>query len=301
MSKFGFKKFFTPFVPPFMEQGDGITPALGDDVRVFPGLPIVRYNQDWRGQWSKGDSGIVIEAGEPLGVVKIGAKKYLVPASPVPYKLVYSQLDVGVVEDIDHPLASVGAAGKSVALIPASAPIGLAHQAVRQSPLLTDSSELYSNWDPTFKEVAVRRRHFTVAYFRKGPKAMGAIKEGELIVVAAPAAVGGGDNDIILSADHRPVLKAAALQATMTLATDLVAPLDLSMVIGRALRVWDAGLPGNFDLTFCVTPRGSGLAGSDTGGVPQEYYQPGNVPSNDPGMLPSDITKAGAVMIAYEL
>lgn len=40
MSKFGFKKFFTPFGPPFIDQGDGITPALGDDVRVCPFLPI---------------------------------------------------------------------------------------------------------------------------------------------------------------------------------------------------------------------------------------------------------------------
>ena len=296
MSKFGFKKFFQPFVPPFMEQGDGITPALGDDVRVCPFLPIIRYNQDHRGQWSKGDSGIVIEAGEPLGIATIGGKKYLVPASPVPYKLQYSQLDVGVVEDIDNKLSAVGAAGKSTATIPATEPIGLAHQAVRQSPLLSDSTELYCNWDPTFKEVAVRRRHFTVAYFRKGPKAMGAITEGNLIVVAAPASDGA---DVILSADHRPVLKAAGIAQANIHAGGAVDANNVSMVIGRAIRVWE-GLPANFDLTFVVTPRGSGLAGSDTGGVPQEYYQPGNVPAADAGMLPSDITKAGAVMIAYE-
>jgi hypothetical protein len=132
-----------------------------------------------------------------------------------------------------------------------------------------------------------------VPYFRKGARAMGTIKEGDLIAVAAPS---GGK----LSALARPVLKASTIAQASIHASATVDADNIGMIIGRAIRVWGAGLPGNFNLSFAVTPRGSGLAGSDTGGVPQELYHPGNVPSGDAADLPADITKAGAVMIAFE-
>lgn len=294
MSLNGFRKAMRPYTPPFVEQGDGITPALGDDVRVCPFLPVKRMANDHQSAYGQMDWPIVIEAGEPIAIVEIAgvAGKWIVPASPVAYSLTYSAMDIGVTEDIDNEGSAVAAAGVSTAKIPAALPIGLAHQPIRANPSLVDGTEKYDNFNPTLKEVVVRRRHFMVPYIRKGSTAMGTLKEGDLVAVTAPA----GNT---LSSTARPVLKAANIAQANIHATPTVDANNLGTVIGRVLRVWD-GLPGTYDMSFVVTPRGSGLSGTDTGGVPQELYHAGNVPSNSTNNLPADISEAGAVLMVLE-
>jgi len=83
--------------------------------------------------------------------------------------------------------------------------------------------------------------------------------------------------------------------------------MHLGTIMGRVIRVWNGSsvagvghpMVGTYDLSKVVTPRNSGLGGTDTGGVPQELYVSGN--TFEGAQLPSEWTDAGALLITLEL
>ena len=181
MSANGFIQHATPYTPPFIEQGDGITPALGNDLKVCPYLPAKRSSQLWQGNFGNFDVPVVIEAGEPVGVWEdTSGNKWLVPASPVPYQITYAAGDVGNTEDLDVPGTAVAASGDSTAYIGATLPIGLAHQPIIRNSYLSTGEIVNENFDPAWKAVVMRRRHFMIPYFRNGANAIGHVNEGDL-------------------------------------------------------------------------------------------------------------------------
>ena len=231
----------TPVTPPFVVQGDGIAPALGDDVRVHPALPILRDAQDFNRILP---NYVVIEAGEPVGIWEdTFGNKWLVPASPVRYTCTYGATDVGAVEDLDVPGTLVAAAGASTAFIEATLPIGVANQSIRQNPKLTSGEALWENYDPTFKEVVLRRRHFMIPYRRRGVNALGRTVEGDLIAC-------GTINGNTLSAANRPKLIPARLaQAAVTAATQgtiVGTPVHASLTAPDQFRITVDGVSCDF-------------------------------------------------------
>lgn len=205
VSKSGFRQHVTPFTPPFVQQGDGITPALGNDLRVLPYLPAKRKSQLWQGNFSNFDMPIVIEAGEPVGVYVDDQKRpWMVPASTRAYSLTYGTGDVDVCEDIDNPGTFVQAAGASSATIGPILPIGLAHQPIMRNSHMSDGTIINDNFQPDWKAVAMRRRHFQIPYFRQGPNKIGKVYHGDLLAVGSVS----GDS---LSSTQRPKLVPARM------------------------------------------------------------------------------------------
>jgi len=233
--------FHTPLVPPFVIQGDGMAPALGDDVRVHPALPILRTAQDFNMALP---SYIVIEAGEPVGIWEdTSGKKWLVPASPTRYTLTYGATDIGNVEDLDVAGSMVAATGATTAYIEATLLIGVANQAIRQNPKLTTGEAVYENYNTTFKEVVIRRRHFLIPYRRRGVNALGRVVEGDLV---ACGAIYGNT----LSASNRPKLIPARMsQSAVTAATQgtiVGTPVHANLAAGDQFRITVAGVSCDF-------------------------------------------------------
>lgn len=230
-----FRQHMTSYTPPFIEQGDGITPALGNDVKTCPYLPIKRNSNLWQGNFSNFDVPVVIEAGEPIGVWEDSSgNKWIVPASPVAYQITYGASDVGYVEDIDVPGSMVAAAGDSTATIGPVLPIGLAHQPITQNAYLSTGTIINENFDVSFKAVAMRRRHFMIPYFRYGVNGIGFVREGDLCVVQAIYA-----NK--LSAANRPKLGPARMNAgtatPATASTRVITPTFADVTDGDQLTI----------------------------------------------------------------
>lgn len=429
----GKRMLHTPITPPFVVMGDGISPALGDDLRVCPFLPVMFATQD---HGTVMPNYVVIQAGEPLAVWDHPTfGPMLVPSADHEYTITYTAADVGVVEDIDNPGNLVTAAGASTAEIPALPPIGVANQWIRQNPRLSSGEFMFDMYDTTFKEVALRRRHFMIPFYRRGPKAIGQINSGDLVavldvegntlsaanrprlgparmsianIVAAtqgtvtvtPTAAAHADVDVgdyvdvtadgitirfevaaaaatvawnhiqiakgadtaALVTNLRNAINASALAERVTATVtggppvenlvitantfgpkndildaagnpivtftatindqgndgwDAVVVVDgtagsgglhadgaynstnIAFIMGRCIRRWANDLPNTYDMTKVVTPRGSGLAGTETGGTPQELYAAGN--TFEGTGVPSTWENAGALLLAYEL
>lgn len=197
MSVKGFKSLMSQVAPPYREMYDGIRPNLGDDVRVFPGLPRLRSAQDDLN--GPNSDYIVIEAGEPIAIVTIGGAKWIVPAAVTAYTLTYSAIDIDEVEDVDSLGSLVASAAASSASVPAAAPIGVTPHPIRQNARLTTGEMMYDNYDRTDKEIVNRSRMFMIPYRRRGVNAVETVKEGDLIAV-------GSINGNTLSASNRPRL-----------------------------------------------------------------------------------------------
>lgn len=237
----GFIKQHNAFTPPYVQQGEGIAPPLGNDLQVCPFLPKIRQGQYSQGNFTNFDLPVVIEAGEPVGIWNDTArgKFWLVPASPTAYNLSYGADDVGKCEDIDSAGSAVGSAGSSSASIPAVLPIGVMNAPAPRNARLSDGTLEYENFEWKLKETVMRRRLMQYPYYRFGSNGIGHVEHGDLMGIRAI-------NGNLLSATARAGLAPVRIQheaGTPATATVVVlTPTHGSLVADQVITITTQGV-----------------------------------------------------------
>jgi len=235
------------------------TPHLRD-IWPAPFLPIKRRLGDpwWDGRW---DDGVVIEAGEPVGIVTWQGRDWLVPCvGTSAATMTYGQYDIDqLIEDIDVPGSAVTSLGASTATLAPVIPLGISLKPVLRNFSYSNGYQIdtvYENYSPDLKPTVMSNGRIEIPYLRFGAHAIGAVTPGAPI---GPGNVSGGT----LSATNRPFLKyfqitetgpagaGTAATASVTIADTENADDGDTIVISVPFYGWSA------TYTFADTPTGT--------------------------------------------